>query len=144
MEFKSKFIYFHSRKCSSNIVFKMAAILSRPQSVSDNPTIDRNLTTKVTKISNHGHNSLEYTLSFSTDCILNIHMHVLDKVDTFLHEAYEGSTIDYGYLNLMMSSIGNIFCVTGPLCGEFTGHRWIPLTKPSDAELRSFLCSAPE
>ena len=21
------------------------------------------------------------------------------------------------------------FCVTGPLCGEFTGHRWIPLTK---------------
>ena len=24
---------------------------------------------------------------------------------------------------------------TGPLCGEFTGHRWIPLTKASDAEL---------
>ena len=22
--------------------------------------------------------------------------------------------------------------VTGPLCGEFTGHRWIPLTKASD------------
>ena len=27
------------------------------------------------------------------------------------------------------------FRVTGPLCGEFTGHRWIPLTKASDAEL---------
>ena len=26
-----------------------------------------------------------------------------------------------------------------PLCGEFTGHRWIPLTKASDTELWSFL-----
>ena len=26
------------------------------------------------------------------------------------------------------------FRVTGPLCGEFTGYRWIPLTKASDAE----------
>ena len=30
---------------------------------------------------------------------------------------------------MMMSSTWNIFCVTGPLWGEFTGHRWIPLTK---------------
>ena len=29
----------------------------------------------------------------------------------------------------------NIFSVTGPLCGEFTGQRWIPHTKGSDAEL---------
>ena len=28
--------------------------------------------------------------------------------------------------------------------GDFTGHRWIPLTKASDAELWSFLWSAPE
>ena len=28
-----------------------------------------------------------------------------------------------------------VHCVTCPLCGEFTGHRWIPLTKASDAEL---------
>ena len=26
--------------------------------------------------------------------------------------------------NMMTSSNGNIFRVTGPLCGEFTGHRW--------------------
>ena len=32
----------------------------------------------------------------------------------------------------------NIFCVTGPLCGEFTGHLWIPRTKASDAELWCF------
>ena len=27
--------------------------------------------------------------------------------------------------SMMASSNGNIFRVTGPLCGEFTGHRWI-------------------
>ena len=31
---------------------------------------------------------------------------------------------------MMTSSNGNIFRVTGPLCGEFTGHRWIPLQRP--------------
>ena len=39
---------------------------------------------------------------------------------------------------MMTSSNGNIFRVTGPLCGEFTGHRWIPHTKASDAELWCF------
>ena len=39
---------------------------------------------------------------------------------------------------IMTSSNGNIFRVTGPSCGEFTGHRWIPLTKASDAELWFF------
>ena len=48
-----------------------------------------------------------------------------------------------GYL-MMTSSNGNIFSVTGPLCGEFTGHRWIPCTKASDAELWCFLWSAPK
>ena len=38
----------------------------------------------------------------------------------------------------MTSSNGNIFGVTSPLCGEFTGYRWIPITKASDAELRFF------
>ena len=28
------------------------------------------------------------------------------------------------------SSNENIFRVTGPLCGEFIGHQWIPLTRP--------------
>ena len=36
------------------------------------------------------------------------------------------------------SSNGNIFRVTGHLCGEFTGPRWIPHTKASDAELWCF------
>ena len=44
---------------------------------------------------------------------------------------------------MMASSNGNIFRVTGHLCGEFTGHRWIPCTKASNAELWCFLWSAP-
>ena len=39
----------------------------------------------------------------------------------------------------MMTSNGNIFHVIGPLCGECTGHQWIP----SDAELWCFLWSSP-
>ena len=46
-----------------------------------------------------------------------------------------------GSLNTMTSSNENIFRVTGPLCGEFTGDRWIPLTKASDAEL-SLICAS--
>ena len=39
---------------------------------------------------------------------------------------------------MMTSSNGNIFRITGTLCGEFTGHRWIPLTKASGAEFDFF------
>ena len=47
-------------------------------------------------------------------------------------------------IRMMTSSNGNIFRVTGPLWGGFTGHRWIPYIKASDAELWCFLWSAPE
>ena len=36
---------------------------------------------------------------------------------------------------MMTSWNGNIFRVIGHLCGKFTVHLWIPLTKASDAEL---------
>ena len=38
------------------------------------------------------------------------------------------------FLFIMTSSNGNISRVTGPLCGEIAGHRWIPHTKASDGE----------
>ena len=44
-------------------------------------------------------------------------------------------------ISMMTSSNGNIFRVTGHLCGEFTAPRWIPRTKSSDAELWCFLWS---
>ena len=43
-------------------------------------------------------------------------------------------TIIYS-VHTMTSSNWNIFHVTGHLCREFTGPRWIPHTKASDAEL---------
>ena len=48
------------------------------------------------------------------------------------------------YSDMMTSSNGNVFRVTGHLCGEFTGDRWISLTKTGDAELWCFLWSVPE
>ena len=45
-------------------------------------------------------------------------------------------------MNMMASSNGILFRVTGHLCGEFTGHRWIPRTKASDAELWCFFICA--
>ena len=50
-----------------------------------------------------------------------------------------GSRYIVVHQNIMMtSSNGNIFRVTGHLCGQFTDHRWIPHTKASDAELWCF------
>ena len=46
--------------------------------------------------------------------------------------------------HMMTSSNGNIFRVTGPLCGELTGPRWILRTKASDTGLWYFLWSVPE
>ena len=46
--------------------------------------------------------------------------------------------------SMMTSSTGNILRVSGPLCGEFTGHRWIPLKNASDTELWCLRWSAPE
>ena len=47
-------------------------------------------------------------------------------------------------LTMMTSSNENIFRVTGHLYREFTGHRWVPRTKASNAELWCFLWSAPD
>ena len=46
--------------------------------------------------------------------------------------------------SMMTSSNGNLFLVTGPLCGEFTGYQWIPLTQDGDAELWCFRWSGLE
>ena len=39
---------------------------------------------------------------------------------------------------MMTLSNGTVFSVTGPLWGEFNGHRWIPLTKACEAEIWCF------
>ena len=78
---------------------------------------------------------------------LNHRWRQLCKREGNLH--YYGTNTMLGRLcstwyHMMTSSNGNIFRVTGHLCGEFTGLRWIPRTKASDAELWYFLWSASE
>ena len=48
------------------------------------------------------------------------------------------------HLYMMASSNGNNFRVAVLVCREFNGHRWIPHTKASDAELWCFLWSVSE
>ena len=48
------------------------------------------------------------------------------------------------HIYMMTSLNGNIFRVTGHLCREFNGPRWIPHTKASHAEIWCFLWSASE
>ena len=64
---------------------------------------------------------------------------------TSLQVCVAGPRLQWQLLHCMMTSSNwNIFRVTGHLWGEFTGHRWIPLAKISDAALWCFLWSVPE
>ena len=77
---------------------------------------------------------------FQTKKLLSIYKHLW----ALLHLSEIKKLGNINQFVMMTSSNGNIFRVTSPLCGEFTGRRWIPLTKASDAELWCFLWSAPE
>ena len=63
------------------------------------------------------------------------------KLNCVSKRGHWGSFLFISYPIFMTSSNGNIFHVTGPLRGEFTGHRWIARTKASDTELWRFLWS---
>ena len=66
--------------------------------------------------------------------------------NTIYWQIYVSFRLNYGsvWILIMTSSNANIFHVTAPLWGESTSYRWIPRTKASNAELWSFLWSAPE
>ena len=59
-----------------------------------------------------------------------------EPTEDTLYLAHEGDTWDRF---VMTSSNENSFRVAGPLWGESTGHRRIPLTEASDADLWCFL-----
>ena len=59
-------------------------------------------------------------------------------ITTTYYISYTRHSCNMG-LSMITSSNGNIFRVTGPLCGEFISHQWIPLPKANNAELRCFL-----
>ena len=72
------------------------------------------------------------------------HWNYMGKITAPRHNKTQ-QTASHVYDYLMMTSTNeNLFGVSGPLWGESTGHRWIPLTTASDAELRCFLSCAPE
>ena len=76
---------------------------------------------------------------------LYYHISILLQTVT-LFSIYLGDCIVVYGLNrtskiMTTSSNGNIFRVTGDLCGEFTSLRWFPRKKFSDAELWCFLWS---
>ena len=57
--------------------------------------------------------SPQWTVGLTTDGEIH-YFHIYDDDNTLI---------------MMASPNGNISCVTGPLCGEFTGRRWILLTQ---------------
>ena len=66
---------------------------------------------------------------------------IQDKIDKIFNVDVTVFNVTVSTHAMMTSSNGNIFRVTGHLCGEFTGLRSIPRTKASDAELSCFLWS---
>ena len=64
--------------------------------------------------------------------------HELPRLDCLI--GYKESSPNNGCLSLHIMALHDdvfkwkVFRITGPLCGEFIGHRWIALTKASDAE----------
>ena len=81
------------------------------------------------------------TICIETNTKSYIHPLAISSIHNQLITGYAFGWTGY---RMMTSSNGTIFRVTGPLCGEFTGHRWIPLVKASDVKLWCFLLSALE
>ena len=83
------------------------------------------------------------------DDVKTIVLHAYCKYTTVFRTGLQGRTVCNWLvipcINIFekkkKKSNGNIFRVTGLLCREFTGHRWIPLTKASDVELWCSLSS---
>ena len=63
-------------------------------------------------------------------CCVKIVMLLLYKISSGRN--YDMSSTINNTKYMMTSSNGSIFPVIGSLCGEFTGHRWVPITEASD------------
>ena len=77
--------------------------------------------------------------------LYNIIWYYIDEdphYDIYLENQWQ--SFRYSDIPGIMMTNGEIFRITGHLCGEFTGPRWISRTKASDADLWCFLWSASE
>ena len=84
--------------------------------------------TMATRLSGNGSITLNFKVHLS---LAKTHVTALCSMD----KTRTGFAMRSMWWYMMTSSNGNLFRVTGHLCGEFTGPRWIPHTKASDAEL---------
>ena len=94
------------------------------------------------------HADIEYILLYIYMVLLSFVVLTVFICDSFTHFPqgwFTGSELILKIMGktwqpcvMMTLSNGNTFRITGPLREEFIGHRWIPLTKASDAELWCF------
>ena len=92
------------------------------------------------------HTSPTNVLTFN-DARPSVGIYLMAGFDVFFKLYAVNDNFYYAFADqrmMMTSTNGSIFRVTDLLRGEFTDHRWIPLTKASDAELWCFLWFAPE
>ena len=68
---------------------------------------------------------IDTRITFSFDCGADLYIYQV---------SVRNCREEKSFIIMMASSNGIIFRFTGPFCGEFTGDRWIPLKKASDAE----------
>ena len=86
---------------------------------------------------------ISYRLKLMPQVINVVESNILTDGRTPILPAEEFDGPRHTINRMMTSSNWNISRVTDHLCVEFTGHRWIPRTKASDAELWCFLSYAP-
>ena len=95
------------------------------------------------------HHCNQFSLIEATAFYCHFITHVIPPLPT-LHNLRDPTNQFIAYLSMLYCNHQHDdvvkwkhFRVTGPTCGEFTGDRWIPLTKASDAELWCCPWSAP-
>ena len=80
---------------------------------------------------------LSYLLTFPRRCSMNYLWPQMSRRHPAMRQQWSlwwmilfilfpGNFLKMFWLITMMSSNGDIFRITGHLCGEFTGHRWLP------------------
>ena len=88
------------------------------------------------------HTDMEtYVWSIWVEALWKHTSHMCQSMWYVTHVGYFMHYSMHWWNSMMTSSKGNIFHFTGLLCGELTGHRWIPRAKASGAELWYFLWS---
>ena len=133
MKFLSKFKHFLKRKCIWYVVCKMSAILSQPQCVNDSAWVII-LGSVVSSFTFKRVRNMIFWFFFVLSIFPSIH--TTGIVPPMKYAQCEWFVVFWFYayssclLSMMTSSNGNIFRLTGHLCGELPAQR--PVTQSFD------------